>query len=49
MNTAMMKAANAVNGMINRFMEQHANDPNWFNEGNWKKADAPFPPEAFGD
>lgn len=48
-NTAMMKAANAVNGMINRFIDQHANDPNWFNEENWSKADAPFPPEAFGD
>ena len=29
-NTAMMKAANAVNGMLNRYMEQHADDDNWF-------------------
>ena len=48
-NTAMMKAANAVNGMINRFIDQHSKDGNWFNEENWSKADAPFPPEAFGD
>lgn len=48
-NTAMMKAANAVNGMLNRYMEQHADDDNWFTGKNWKTADAPFPPEAFGE
>jgi len=48
-NTAMMKAANAVNGMINRYIEQHNGQGAWFDEGNWKIAEAPFPPDAFGD
>lgn len=47
--TAMMKAANSVNGYLNNYIQNHSGDGNWFAHEHWQKADAPFPPEAFGD
>lgn len=47
--TAMMKAANSVNGMLNNYIESHSGNGDWFANENWQTAKAPFPPEAFGD
>lgn len=46
--TAMMKACNSVNGYINNYIQSHGGD-RWFADENWQTAEAPFPPEAFGD
>lgn len=47
--TALMRAANSVNANINNYIEQHDGNGDWFAEQNWKTADAPFPPDAFGE
>ena len=44
--TAMMKAANSVNAIINNYIEKHKYD--FFNQNpDMDKAEAPFPPDAF--
>ncbi len=45
--TAMMKAANSVNGMLNNYIKSHSGNGNWFSEENLPLPSAPFPPEAF--
>lgn len=48
-NTALMKAANSINANINNYIDSHQGNGNWFAEQNWQKAEAPFPPDAFGE
>lgn len=45
--TAMMKAANSVNGMLNNYIKSHSGNGSWFSEENLPLPSAPFPPDAF--